>query len=297
MLENHLEKLVVFVGVVDSGSIRKYALSKRLSQPGVSQRVTSLERQIGLPLLIRTATGIELTKHGRIIYEMGLKLIELAQATESSLYKIEERKIEIKMGTYDSVAIYLMPQVLNQLQILVPNLNLNLFCDRSASIIKLIEDGSLDCGLCVGLVKSKRVEVTPLFEDQYSFYHCAGSYQRDVLITVPDAVDQESKSIADHIKLFFLERYHLLQVPSFEIAKAMTLAGLGIGIIPNAVAADFYLSKQFKKAKLASGIPKNFGLHSFNFIQRKGTSQTAAMRIILQVIVKEHSRQILKLGN
>jgi len=284
MLEQHLEKLVAFVGVVEAGSIRKYALSRRLSQPGVSQRVSALERQLGLPLLHRSRNGIELTKHGRLIYQLGQRLIEESRAAEVGLFSGDLREMEIAFGTYDSVAIYLMPTVIKELQQRLPHVRLKLVCDRSASVLRALEEGTLDCGLCMVSKKSNRIEVKTLFEDSYGFYKSAGAPAGDTLITVLDAHDNGGKTIAAYLKSYGLSKVHVLSVPSFEVAKAMTVSGLGLGILPHRVAAQGLQQGLLKRASLNSAVPVSFGAHSFGFARRKGLPESPEFRMLAEIL-------------
>lgn len=59
-----LRQLETFVAVARCLSLTAAAHDVHLSQPGVSRQVQSLENEVGVPLLARKATGIELTSAG-----------------------------------------------------------------------------------------------------------------------------------------------------------------------------------------------------------------------------------------
>lgn len=292
MLEQHLEKLVVFVGVADAGSIRKYALSRRLSQPGVSQRVSALERQVGFSLFNRSRNGIQLTKQGRMVYELGVALIQKTHAVETDLYRDSEREVELKLGTYDSVAIYLIPNVITELQNRLPNLRIKLYCDRSTVIAQKVEEGLLDLGLCASPKLSRRLELTPLYEDRYGFYIRTTSPRNQTLITVSDATDQSGKNLGSYIRTFGLGSFHVLNVPSFEVAKAMTLAGLGVGVLPHRVANQSVRVGLLKRATMPASVATSFGSHSFGLVRRKGTPDSPELKILFEALAAEHQKQM-----
>lgn len=294
MLEHHLEKLITFVGVADAGSIRKFAVTKRLSQPGVSQRISGLEKLVGLPLISRSRNGIQLTKHGRALYELGVKMIKEAQAVETELYRSTKKDVEIKLGTYDSVAIYLMPSVIKEMQKRLPYVRIKLHCDRSVNVIRQVSDGTYDVGLCVTQANSKKIVTSPLYEDRYGFYASSSAARDQTLITVTDAEDGDGKSIASHLKLFGIASYHLLAAPSFEVVKAMTLAGLGIGILPHRVAYQSLQVGLLKKAAMTTEVPLSFGLHSFGLVTRRGTLDMTEPKMLLEVIQAEISKQVFR---
>jgi DNA-binding transcriptional LysR family regulator len=62
------EWLRTFVAIYRAGSVTAGAALRGLSQPAASQHLSGLERNAGIPLFIRTATGVEPTRRGRELY-------------------------------------------------------------------------------------------------------------------------------------------------------------------------------------------------------------------------------------
>lgn len=63
-----LREMRGFVAVVEEGGLSAAARRLHLSQPAVSQLVGSLERQLGLRLLVRGSGGVRPTEAGRTLY-------------------------------------------------------------------------------------------------------------------------------------------------------------------------------------------------------------------------------------
>ena len=59
-----LRQLELLVSVIESGSLTAAAAKCHLSQPAISQQIQALEEEIGEPLLIRRARGVEATTSG-----------------------------------------------------------------------------------------------------------------------------------------------------------------------------------------------------------------------------------------
>ena len=57
-------QLEVLAQVIDAGSLTAAARCCNLSQPAISQQIQALEDEIGEPLLIRRARGVEPTAAG-----------------------------------------------------------------------------------------------------------------------------------------------------------------------------------------------------------------------------------------
>lgn len=86
MREAHLRD---FIAVIESGSVRSAATRLGISQSAVSKNLTAMERQYGLPLLVRSAHGVAPT-------EAGLLLLRRARVVERELARAAE---EIKALT------------------------------------------------------------------------------------------------------------------------------------------------------------------------------------------------------
>jgi DNA-binding transcriptional LysR family regulator len=61
-----LLQLKAFVAVVDQGGFTAASQRVGLSQPAVSRAVTTLEKELGLPLLVRGRDGVSLTEAGSL---------------------------------------------------------------------------------------------------------------------------------------------------------------------------------------------------------------------------------------
>ncbi|MFE9601171.1 LysR family transcriptional regulator [Streptomyces hokutonensis] len=64
-----LREMRVFVAIVEEGSLSAAARRLHLSQPALSQTVGSLERQLGVRLLVRSSAGMAATPEGRTLLD------------------------------------------------------------------------------------------------------------------------------------------------------------------------------------------------------------------------------------
>jgi len=80
MREAHLRD---FVAVVEAGSVRAAARQIGLTQGAVSKNLSALEREFGVPLLVRSRQGVEPTDYGRI-------LLRRARLVQGELRKAQE---------------------------------------------------------------------------------------------------------------------------------------------------------------------------------------------------------------
>jgi DNA-binding transcriptional LysR family regulator len=59
-----LREMRTFIVVVEEGSLSAAARRLHVSQPALSQTMATLERQLGIPLLVRRSTGVQATEAG-----------------------------------------------------------------------------------------------------------------------------------------------------------------------------------------------------------------------------------------
>lgn len=78
-----LRALRCFLAVAEEGSISRAAASLHMTQPPLTVRLQTLERELGVALLVRHGRGVELTAAGRVLAERARRLLaELSTTTE-----------------------------------------------------------------------------------------------------------------------------------------------------------------------------------------------------------------------
>lgn len=77
--------LEAFCAAVEEGSISGAARRMYLSQPSVSERLAELEREAGVPLLIRSQRGVSPTTRGEWLYTMARHVLDEVGEIEVTL--------------------------------------------------------------------------------------------------------------------------------------------------------------------------------------------------------------------
>jgi len=96
-----LDDLRVFNAVCETQSLSAVARELGRTQPAVSQHVTRLERELGVPLLERSAKGVALTAAGQILYQAssaGLGALSMAVREIQRLRAGEVGRLSISTG-------------------------------------------------------------------------------------------------------------------------------------------------------------------------------------------------------
>ena len=79
-----MKQLEIFVTACERGSFSQAAACMYMTQPNISKSIRALEHELGRPLLIRNAKGVQPTTYGKTVLEHAQMILKTA-ATISSL--------------------------------------------------------------------------------------------------------------------------------------------------------------------------------------------------------------------
>lgn len=138
-------ELEIFVAVADAGTVTAAARQVHLTQPAVSRRIQQLEADLGVELFDRRSRGMTLTPAGRALMARAQGLLEEVERIERQTRRAADQSyFDLRIGTVDSVATYLFPQVVEPMRNTFPDLELKFFTGRTVSLFERIRGGELD---------------------------------------------------------------------------------------------------------------------------------------------------------
>src|SRR3954468_13831481 len=132
----NLDRLRVFLQIVDSGSMSAAARAVHLTQPALSRTLKLLEDDIGVPLFDRRGRALVLTAGGRALVPRARALIAESERVALEVGRSADRSyFDVRLGTVDSVATCLVPQLLPALRRALPGLAVKLSTARTAMLL------------------------------------------------------------------------------------------------------------------------------------------------------------------
>lgn len=296
-LKDHLEKLNYFFQVAKSGSIKEASTRVNLSQPSVTKSIQVLEQAINKQLFVRLPRGVVLTREGEILFQYCHTLFSDLENLEVKLTAPDDPMAgNLKVGTYDSIAIYFWPHFLRTFLPMFPRLNIDLTTNRSHVVQKMVESGELDLGMTIEPQANSHVDVIDLTTDQFQFYkstRMVANYTDDSgapIIFMPDALAGERQRRLTHLlsgNEGSAKRSHYT-TSSLESAKELTISGIGIGLLPKMVAEDAVKKKKIKKVEI-KGFPKaGLGEHRIGLVFPRHKKDSPVLQGIIREI-RTHS--------
>src|SRR5689334_1053801 len=103
--DDHLEKLMTFKVIADTGSFRGAATALRRTQPSLSRAVQVLETAVDAKLFERSVRGVRLSRQGELLYKLAERIASEVEATKRQLRRLEpDAGREIVVSCFESIA-------------------------------------------------------------------------------------------------------------------------------------------------------------------------------------------------
>jgi LysR family hca operon transcriptional activator len=141
-----LRHLRYFIAVADAGSLTVAAEQKlHTSQPSLSRQIRDLEQEVGVPLIHRSAHGVELTSAGKAFLDHArMALVQAEAAKEAALRAAQPAKPTFLLGFMSGAEIGLLPEVDRVLRDEFPGIEIRLSSDYSPVLAKALMRRRLD---------------------------------------------------------------------------------------------------------------------------------------------------------
>jgi DNA-binding transcriptional LysR family regulator len=90
-MKTSTDELLVFVTVIDAGSITAAAEKLQQTVSGVSRALTRLEKQLGVALILRTTRRLQLTEEGELFLERARAILAAMEDAEEAVTRHREQ--------------------------------------------------------------------------------------------------------------------------------------------------------------------------------------------------------------
>ncbi len=204
--------LQYFVMLADLRHFSRAADACFVSQPTLSTQIKKLEEELGVQLVERAPRKVMLTPVGREVAERARTVLrDLEQIKALTRRAVDPNSGILKLGLFPTLAPYLLPHVVPQLRNRYPRLQLQLFEEKTADILVMLQQGKLDAGILALPIDDESLECEMLFEEPF----LAAMPQRHALasrdrIHMDDLRGQE---------LLLLEEGHCLRDQALEVCQ------------------------------------------------------------------------------
>lgn len=135
-------RLLTLRTVTRAGSISAGARSLGWTQPALTRHVQELERAVGMPLLVRHASGVTPTEAGSLLLAHADAIASHLDAAATQMTELRElRRGTVRLACFPSGLAVLVPAALTQLQ---PGIDVQLIEAEPARATELLRGGRVD---------------------------------------------------------------------------------------------------------------------------------------------------------
>lgn len=219
-------------------NMRKASEKLFVSQPALSQRLQTIEKDWGAKIFIRSQKGLTLTPAGEKVIDYANMVIEQGEKVREELSYLESKVFgTLKIACASIVGQNWLPQVLKQFVTKYPQVKISLITGWSSEILKSVYDGDVHIGIIRGTPdwKGKKLH---LFKDHLYLVDKEITKVEDVLKTDRPFIQFKSDSnYYQEIQDWWHRQFQstpkqTIVVDQIETCKQMTYNGIGYAILP-----------------------------------------------------------------
>ena len=248
-----LRQLQSLMAVVEYKSFSKAAEKLFISQPTISTHIRMLEEELNSRLIIRTTKSIEVTMHGRELYECAHQIFSLKDNLVQRW--AEENKKIIRVGASTIPADYILPEVLPVFRKHEPDIKFYIHQNDSQNIISGLLNGNFSLGMVGMKQQEKMISFVPFYQDEMvmitpkkeRFFNInKDSFSlKDIIFNEPIILREQGSGSKKSIETYF-EKMNIneddLQIIARlndqESIKKLVASGLGISFISEKAVED-----------------------------------------------------------
>lgn len=262
-----LRHLLYFQAVAEELNYRKAATRLFISQPGLSRQIKLLEEDLGVQLLERDQTGVELTPTGEFFKREVDFLLNHIESTKHQLKAIASGKVgELRIGFLGSASNRVLPDLLRKLNDNYPLISTSLEELSNSVQVEMIQKDKLDLGFVRLATVPNDLEMKTVFRDSFSLvvpenhpvqlssFQSVGQFQEESFILFS----------SDYSNYYFDQIMGICRDAGFipkirhKSVHALTIFrlvenGLGVAIVPTSLKEGYDLKVRFMEIP---GIPQ-----------------------------------------
>ncbi len=232
----------VFYAVVKERSFQKAAESLNLTPSAISHTISSMEKELGFPLFVRSKQGVQLTGCGESLRPYILNVLQSEDSLQEAIAQMNGlEKGTVKIGAFNSICTTLLPQLIKSFREQHPSIEIEVYQGTYDDVLKWIKNGTVDLGF-LSISSAGGLPIIPLFKDRLVSVMPKGTnvggkeFVRMEDLRGKGFVSQRESTDADIqnlLKKYDVEVQSNCHVVDDQSTIAMVESGLGICIMPS----------------------------------------------------------------
>lgn len=255
-----------FLVVYETQNISRAAELLYISQPAVSHNIKELEKQLGIQLFYKKASGMNATSEAEILYKYISSAFNSIWKGEQTISDMAGLKTGVvKIGAPTNISVIYLSDVISEFRQLYPNIKIEIVSKPVSELITMLQTQNLDIVLDSQPIPSEKSKTEIKFLK--SFSHCfvtTDKYYTDKLIgteTLNNTPLIISSQGSEEIKMLKnaisdLKINPVIEAWSTESMLKFVKDGNGVGYVQEDYVKEELESGKLKKLNLSFTPPK-----------------------------------------
>ncbi|MDQ0945052.1 LysR family transcriptional regulator [Streptomyces sp. V1I1] len=249
-------RLAALVAVAEAGSITRAATRLGYTAPALSQQLAKLEREAGATLLVRHHRGARLTAAGELLATRARRVLDEMEQARHELARLAGLSGgRLRVGTFTTVGIHLLPPVLSAFRRAHPDVELTVAEYEPPAGVLAVAAGDVDLALTHAYEPGEPaplpagVVLDPLLVEELVLVTApghalaggsgrlpvAGLAGQPLISSAPSHPSR--KGVEGALAQAGASPAVVCESPGYALVCALVSAGLGVAVVPEMVAA------------------------------------------------------------
>jgi DNA-binding transcriptional LysR family regulator len=237
-----LRRLSVLREVALRGSFSAAATELLFSPSAVSQQIAQLEREVGVTLVERKSTGVELTPAGQLLLGHANAILARAADAEAELRQMGDGSLgRLRLAAFSTAASALMPEAILAFRAANPRVEIDLVEQDTLESLEQIQRAELDVAVVVrgfGVEPPDGVVVVPLLDDQIDVLLPPSHRLADRAevrleeLTGDPWADCSGGPVQHHMASLGIEPNVVFRSDNHQVLEGIVAAGVAVALVP-----------------------------------------------------------------
>lgn len=232
-----------FLEIARRGSVSRAAEKLFVTQPSLTARLLSLEKELGWPLFVRTRQGMKLTDAGRAFLPYAERALRTLRDGKDALVEVRDGGAgQLLLASAPAVSTYLLPALLERFAVAHPRVDVAVRTGHSEDVQQMVLRDDVQLGLGRALIHPD-IELHPFYEDELVLAVPPGHHFTSAETVTLGDVGKERLILFDRTSSYrelteaaFLgagvaPRF-VMELDNIEGAKKMLERRLGVALLP-----------------------------------------------------------------
>lgn len=252
-----LEQLQYLIEVDNCKSISKAAKKLSLTQPFLSNAITSLEKELGIVIFERKATGVTPNQNGQVVLTLARNIIDNMDHIKTALCQSYSLTGNLKIGLLPAIYNAIVSQLMIDFKQHYPEINLFIQEDSIQGILEGVIDGQYQLGITI-LLPEEEARQLQLLEVNGIAYEVIEQGQFQLFVGKCHPLYAESS-----VDISALGQLQLLDYVNAQTFKLLHSFGIQLSTPPLRVYDREIMKKLISQSQMAAILPSFFTFQDY----------------------------------